>query len=525
MLLCGAAAAQTSAIEGVVIDSVTRQPLAGVHITLHPPWVDDVPPEARYGAMSRQDGGFSIANLPASIYFVTASRAGYVHMKGAGDGVELRPGNRRTGFTVEMTPRATIAGRVTDEYGDPIENTSVEAFPAGSGARTTPLMSAMTDDRGQFRMIGAPGKYYVEAELGTRELPVTEIRSDGVESPAYASTWYPASESRDRASVVEVAAGRDLTGIDIRLVQKRSLTISGQMTGLPAHGPVDVFITAIVITPLDNGSRPGPAWQVGAGGNNGRFTLVGLAPGRYRLAGRLEGTHPMRSAPVDVTLDGANVDSVALRMGSAETVEGSVEVLKGNAKAPPALKAGVRLDANDHVQTSETNPDGSFRIEHVFPDRYRVSVQPLPEDTWLKSVQLNGREISGTAVDLSEGAAGARLKITISPGAGRIEGRVVGEDGGPAASPQRHIVILSQGRRSEADPREMKFVPSGEKFQFTGLAPGKYRLLAIAAGDGGVPAENLSPALSKAAEIEIHEGDRLTRDIQATPLENSDAAR
>ena len=57
LLLCGFSDAQQSGIEGIALDSVTRQPLAGVHITFH---TDKV----AYGAMSDRAGHFSITGMP-----------------------------------------------------------------------------------------------------------------------------------------------------------------------------------------------------------------------------------------------------------------------------------------------------------------------------------------------------------------------------------------------------------------------------------------------------------------------------
>jgi hypothetical protein len=214
-------AAQQASIEGMAIDAVTRQPLAGVHINMH-----QDPAENAYGALTRPDGHFSITGMKPALYLLTAQRNGYIHLPGKtgmrreNENVALKPGDQLTGFIVEMTPRAVIAGRVLDEFGDPVQNVDVEATPVVPEPQLDePGMGARTDERGQFRMTGAPGKYYVEARPAPMRFVPAETFDGMPAPPAYTATFYPSSTDKDRAHVVEVAAGHDLNGIDIRFAR------------------------------------------------------------------------------------------------------------------------------------------------------------------------------------------------------------------------------------------------------------------------------------------------------------------
>src|SRR5665213_3201635 len=84
LLFCSCLLAQQASIEGIAIDAVTRQPLAGVHITLAggPAIGVDREDEQTYGAISRPDGHFSIANLKPGVYYLIAQHDGYVHLPG-----------------------------------------------------------------------------------------------------------------------------------------------------------------------------------------------------------------------------------------------------------------------------------------------------------------------------------------------------------------------------------------------------------------------------------------------------------
>ena len=66
------------------------------------------------------------------------------------------------------------------------------------------LNSSGTDDRGEFRIAAAPGKYYLKAQInsgGSSEPP--EIRDDGTTEPVYSTTYYPSAASTAAAVVID----------------------------------------------------------------------------------------------------------------------------------------------------------------------------------------------------------------------------------------------------------------------------------------------------------------------------------
>jgi len=192
ILLCSCLTAQdVASIEGTAIDAVTRQPMAGVHVTMRPITSERSAAHNTYGAISRRDGHFSIAGMAPAIYALRAQHNGYVLMPGkTGNGnVTLKLGEQVTDFTVEMTPHAVIEGHVLEAYGDPVQHAEVSALAAVSGSpesRVAMQMGDRTDDRGHFRLVLPPGKFYVVTAIGP---PVSEIRSDGVDPPVYGATY------------------------------------------------------------------------------------------------------------------------------------------------------------------------------------------------------------------------------------------------------------------------------------------------------------------------------------------------
>jgi hypothetical protein len=503
-------AAQQAGIEGRVIDAVTRQPMPGVHISLRAS--DNV-----YGAISGRDGHFSIANMPPAVYVLSIQRNGYVHLPPkapngrADDSVTLKPGDQLTEFTVEMTPRAVITGTVVDEFGDPVQHVEVEALPAVSGSSeslTGPHSPARTDDRGQFRIPLPSGKFYVRAKANSRTTPLVkrEIRSDGLEPPVYGATFYPGTESKDQATLVQLTAGREVTGIDIRLTRKHSLTISGVVTGMQDHSVpagVSMFSSGdsfprLVLTAPD-----------------GRFTAPGLPPGLYHLVARQTsaGT-PLQSPTVDVRLDSADQSNVSLALVHSEALSGTLAIEGDPVEALTVLLDRYTeyggLEAAGQLARGDVDRDGSFRINQVFPGKFRVRVLPMPENAYVKSVKLDDTEAPDGILDLSRGVEGARIKVTISRNGGRLEGSVLGDS--PA------VVVLAATMEA-IDDTNPQIVEPGAKFKYTGLRPGKYRLIAIG-GREFTGDESIKALFPKAPEIEIREGDRITKDVKPMTAEN-----
>ena len=251
LLLSSSLCAQQASIQGQSVDAVTRQPMAGVHVIVRtmPADVsgfDNGEDGDTYGAITRPDGHFSIASLKPGLYVLDAKYNGYLHVPAKTSTwhdnatITLKPGEDVKDLTVEMTPHAVITGHVFDENGDPVQYFGVKAEPASQGTvRQTPEMGGGSDDRGLFRMVLPPGRFYVHAVAdgpGSRfsMMGSPEIRGDGLVTPVYGDTFYPGVASKDKATLIDLMPGQEVTGIDIRFAQKRSVTISGIVTGMPA---------------------------------------------------------------------------------------------------------------------------------------------------------------------------------------------------------------------------------------------------------------------------------------------------
>jgi hypothetical protein len=514
-------------VEGITIDAITRQPMAGVHVMLQPLPADGLASNT-YGAISGRDGHFSIAGLTPALYLLRAEHTGYLYLapqKSAGPPdatVALKPGGQLTNLTVEMTPEAVILGHILDEFGDPVQGVQVQITPAGPGFGKQ--FSHPTDDRGQFRIVLPPGKFYVQT------IPNNGNGQDA--SLAYGATFYPGAVSKERATAVELAAGQQVTGIDIHLQRSRTMTISGSVTGMPDNSKSEEL--RVELFSAEENPDEQPVDRVAQIGQDGSFAIAGLAAGRYRIQAGIGfpgEAGALQSPAAELQLGSADEAGVKLALVPGEAVTGTLEIVGDAAYAVPAEKPTVRLEpvprkgSFGESRRGEVSDDGTFRVEQVFPGRLRVSVLPLPENAYIKSVSMGGVAAPDRVIDLSRGVGGAIIKVTISRNGGQVEGTVLGEDGEPLSESPAMVVLAA----TADDFKEGNFKPvaAGAKFRYTGLRPGKYRIIAIdvrhTVGGVGNPTALIKALFAKTPEIEIHEGDRIAKDVKVIPLEDANA--
>jgi protocatechuate 3,4-dioxygenase beta subunit len=517
--------AQTSSVAGVVADQ-TGKPMAGIHVRLLSGGFDSEEGiRAVYGVTSDSTGQFKVENLKPGVYILMAERAGYVQASGQSPmGIPmlaLKAGQQLTDYKVVLTARALIAGRVVDEFGDPVQGVNVQAEPVKPGqGGMFGNSNSVTDDRGEFRIIMAPGKYYVRAESQQMESG-PEVRTDGTSGASFTPTYYPSAASNAAASPVEVNAGQDLAGIEIRLLRTaptntHGYTISGTVIGLPANEPATVM--------LRFGEKPGEFENSnGTDTADGKFTFAGMQPGYYSVsASDTMGKAPLRSRPLEFHLDSEDHTGLQVTLAPEEELSGTLAFLGEG----PSPKHTVRLQPTGWGEFGEAGPpaaeveaDGSFHLRGVAPAKFKPIVEPMPENGYLKEVALDGKPVPDGIVDFSQGVGGSRLKLTVSRAGAQISGRVLGKDGDPALG--LVMVFFATDPKHTQDEDSVARVSDGN-YSFKNVRPGKYHLYAIdvaemmqlITGDGDN--EDLSTKFFEAAEeIEIKEGDRISKDIQA----------
>jgi len=527
-LLWGACAYAQGGIDGVALNRADGKPLAGVHVRLFSGGFDGI--KEVYGALSDKAGHFSISPMKPGAYFLLPEYPGFLYVPPKSDSpvpaIQIKPGEKLEGFKLEMTPHAVLAGRVVDEYGDPVANVPVQATPVSPEDQVIDMFGSAnprTDDRGEFRIVTRPGKFYIKAEPFTNTNEQPEIRSDGTSEVVYGPSFYPSAASKERASAIEAAAGHDVSGLEIRLVRQRSFTISGTVTGIP-----DASARAMIIMRYGEGVQQLANMRNFVTEADGRFSLNRLAPGVYRLYAQYNsGGRQLQSGTVDVKLDSADQTGVELSLNGGGELTGTLE-----AAGLPAERRTVRLQPVDPAifmpvpLTGDVDRDGAFKIANVPAGKYRVVVSPLPDNGYVKTVQLDGATAINGVLDLSRGAHGSRVKILASAGAAQISGRVLDKDGKPITDSLTVLLLMTDPNVRDEDAMT-RVSGSDGSYSKKGIRPGKYRIFALDlfhyVGDAASGGDDMTEPFSRGEEIEIKENDKIVKDIKV--LEKPDARK
>ena len=529
-------AAQQSRVEGVVVNRANGQPIAGVHVRLALGITSQVATQA-YGAITDAEGRFSIAEVPPGYYTVNVERTGFIQGIGKemirGTSIELRPGEHLTGWKLEMSPLVMIAGRVVNQYGDPVPNIQIEPMEEGQNSRFDTVYSGffhikMTDERGQFRLFTPPGKYYiVAAPAGRGYRGPAEIRADGTQVLVYDPTYYPSSPDTTSAKMVEAKPGDTITGLVIQIRSNspvNDLMVSGTIMGIPPGGQATIAYRY--------GTTPGQFSMGGSSGigPDGKFS-INLHPGYVRLsASCISGDTVLQSEPMEIHLEPPGLSDVQLMLNQAThgTMEGNVEIIGDSSAPTPARRIMVFLAAIDLSMApvpsqTEVDSDGAFRLKGISPGRYNLSIYNIPDNAFIKSILLGNVLVPEGVLDFSRGVPKERVKITISRNGAQISGEVRDTDGGPVLNPNISVVLVPQFNQFV----QVRGAPVNDgKYLLKGIPPGRYKIYTAdftkrsAAARASWPGGD--PDLAAAETVEVPEGGHVTRNLKVAVQEERD---
>ena len=346
----------TSRIRGRVTTADANQPLRRAMVRLG----GLNGPNGQRVATTDGDGRYEFGSLPGGRYTVNVSKPGYVGT--TSKPIDLADNQHADTVNVSVPRGGVIAGRVLDEFGDPVTNAQVMAMRSvfQQGRRQLqPSSSAQSNDIGEFRIFGLmPGQYYVAANLRSNPqmIVINGVPQPQPDESGYATTYYPGTPDSASATRLTIAAGQTVSDLTVAL----SPTHLAKITGTAYDSQGRPMARGNVSAMLRNGN-------IGFGGANGQikpdgtFIVPNVSPGDYTLRATMPpaapipppvpGSPPYRpeTATANVTVNGADITDIALYPEKPVKASGRI-VFDDMA----AAASGEARDDQDHRSNGES---------------------------------------------------------------------------------------------------------------------------------------------------------------------------
>lgn len=473
--------------------TIKDKPAAGVMVGLRR-YEGLNPFESLPKAFTDQDGVYHITNVTAGSYHVITATPAYVSTQSDYNvqPVVVNEDENVDGVNFSLVRGGVITGKVTDADNRPVIQMRVDIFRADQLDRQAPVRqvypvnSAMTDDRGIYRVFGlVPGKYKVAAGR-------TEESSNGFNtSPRmYRQVFHPEVSDSAKATTIEVSEGSEAKDVDITLGRTmQTFSVSGHVinsdTGLPVAN-VRYGLARII------GEQSEYVNSSIAANERGDFITEGLLPGKYAIIQYANQANELRLDTTSFDVVDQDVTDLAIKLAKGASISGVV-ILESDDRAARSKLAGLQLHGYISVAagvgasvSSGIAADGGFRFSGLQNGDVNIALveknMPFPPKGFaISRIERDGVTVPRLQVKDGEPVTG--VKVFVSYGTATLRG-VITVENGTAPPNTRFFVRITKSGEQNSNIRPPQ-VDSRGHFLLEGLPAGTYDVSAMMTGGAG----------------------------------------
>lgn len=475
------------------------RPLSKVRVTLR-----ETKDQQKFETMvTSEDGKFEFRDVPAGKYSLEGGKRGFIFARydqhehfstaivtGAGLDTET--------LVLRLAPNAVIAGKVLDEFGEPVRHATVTVYYDDHSTGVDQIhqfRSAQTDDLGAYEITPLrPGTYFLSANAKPWYAvhPPSEPRQLGsarsrlansvpkadptVDPPAvdrslnvtYPVTYYPDVEAADDAAPISIQGGERVEA-DFHLNPVPSLHLLFRVP----EGNNHQFFVPQLQQPAFDGFTP-----VQASGTQrvapGVMEVTGVPAGRYNVRLFANGS-ALQMDGVDFTKDGELIDTS--KSEAASQVKCSVRI-PGEATIPANLTVALRSGGRGIAVARPVDSKGEAELPDLAAGRYEVTVFGGRKRYSISRMSAEGADVSGHTLTVTAGSSPS-VSLTLVGGSVEVEGTAKKDGKGFAGA-----VVVLVPKNPEVDHDLFRRDQSDLDGTFTlhGVVPGSYTLVAIENG-------------------------------------------
>ena len=397
-----------------------------------------------------------------------------------------------------LTRGGVITGRVTDAQGRAAVALMIKLTPAdGEKAESAsdplaglPFGNAMysTDDRGVYRIYGLAAGRYLVSIYSTGAAGIGAMGRQRY----HEQTFHPGVTDKAKAAIVEVKAGAEVSGIDIRLgLPSQTYKASGRIVDAATGKPFSAAAASYGVT--SGASKSITPRALGTTPNaRGEFQMDGIVPGKYHAFAWFDDDSEFYSDDTPFEVTNGDVTGITVKVHRGQIVSGTV-VIEGADQEAQAQLAQLRLQVSNRSDditvprqmTVRVAPDGTFRLAGVQPGYlsfYTSSFLNPTKLAVLRTERGGTAQAEGLRVAAGESVTDIRVVMAITSGVLRGEIKTTGD-----GDLDDYDVEVTATRVGSDQPfsRNTDGVDANGRFTIEELIPGDYEVTVRATEDAG----------------------------------------